>query len=95
MEDSLGSLVMAPFSCLFSSFYCGFGLMWVVIMMLSMVGLVFWVFMLVDVIRRDEEKFPEGSKDQKVLWLLIVLLTSWIGALIYYIMVYKKVGAAK
>jgi hypothetical protein len=39
----------------------------------------FWIWMLVDCI--DEES-REGN--ERVLWLLVILLAHWIGALIYF-----------
>lgn len=57
-------------------------------MTINVVGMIFWVFMLVDLVKRE---FPK--KDGKLMWLLIVLLTSYIGALIYYFLVKKKDAA--
>lgn len=41
--------------------------------------LAFWIWMLVDCCTRE---FP-GSND-KVVWILVIVLASWLGALIYY-----------
>ena len=83
----------------FMGFYCGFGLIWIVMYLLIFVviiaGLVGWVLMLVDVVQRGEDEFPNKTKDQKLMWLLIVILAGYIGAFIYYLMVYKKFGKAK
>jgi prolipoprotein diacylglyceryltransferase len=58
-------------------------------------GLTLWIWMLIDVIRRKDGQFPQPqNKDQKLIWLLIVILTSYIGAAIYYFMVYRKAGKA-
>jgi|SRR3989344_3680395 len=46
---------------------------------------VFWIIMIVDVATR---KFKEGN--DKIVWILVVILASWIGALIYYFVVYMK-----
>ena len=40
---------------------------------------VFWVWMIVDCATKE----PSEGND-KVVWLLVILLTNWIGALIYY-----------
>jgi len=50
---------------------------------------VLWIVMLVDLIQRDEEDLGPGT-NMKMVWLLIVLLTSYVGAAIYYFMVYSK-----
>ena len=66
--------------------------MWVV--MLLLYGLMFlamlalmalWVWMLVDVIKRD---FPQPN--EKTMWVLVVILAGWIGAIIYYFMIKRK-----
>ena len=66
-----------------------------VIFGLIMAGLILWIVMLIDVIQRKDDEFPNASKDSKMLWLLIILLTSYIGGLIYYFLVYKKLPRSK
>ncbi|EKD76688.1 MAG: hypothetical protein ACD_43C00021G0003 [uncultured bacterium] len=42
--------------------------------------LVVWILMLVDCLQRE---FPKS--DDKTMWTLVIVLTGWIGALVYYI----------
>ena len=49
----------------------------------------FWVWMLVDLLKRDEKDFGPGTNN-KMMWILIILLTSWIGAAVYYFMIFNK-----
>lgn len=70
------------------------GLFYLFTVLASSALLVLWILMLIDVIQRDEKDFHSESKDQKIIWLLVILLTSYIGACIYYFMVYKKFGRA-
>jgi TctA family transporter len=60
------------FSALFACFFFG-------IMAVSILGSIFWVWMLVECITKE----PSQGND-KVVWLLIILLTHMVGALIYY-----------
>lgn len=43
-----------------------------------MIASVFWVWMIVDVLKHEDE-------EEKMLWILVVLLAQIIGAVIYYI----------
>lgn len=52
----------------------------------ALVFFVFWVWMLVDMIRRPETAFPTGSK---VLWIVLALLVS-ISVVFYFFMVFQK-----
>ena len=45
---------------------------------------VFWILMLVDVIQR---KFKKDN--DKIIWILIIVFTNWVGAIIYYFVVRK------
>ena len=54
--------------------------------LLSIALTAFWVWMLVDAIRRENYE----KENDKILWVLIVALLNWIGAAIYYFMVRKK-----
>lgn len=52
---------------------------WVFIVAFLVIGLsffIFWLWMLIDAIKYQEE--------HKVLWLLLILLTNAMGALVYY-----------
>lgn len=62
---------------------------------LSILYFVFWVVMLIDLLQRDDNEFPESGKDPKVIWLIILLLTQGIGPFVYYFLVYKKIKRKK
>ena len=76
-----GSFIAWPFAVAF-----GGAIMIVVIAVLA-----FWIWMIVDVARR---KFKE--KTEKIVWILVVVLLGWLGALVYFIVVrtYNKKGIA-
>jgi prolipoprotein diacylglyceryltransferase len=68
----------------FPIFFAFFGFFWVLIMLLSIASMIFWVWMLVDVVTRDFKK-----ADDKPIWILIVALTGVVGSLVYYFMIRK------
>ena len=45
---------------------------------LGFVGLIFWIWMLVDCLTKE----PSEGND-KLIWVLVIVLLSWVGALIY------------
>ena len=47
--------------------------------------IIFWILMLVDCVKRDFKK-----QDDKIMWILIVVLASWIGGIIYYFMIKRE-----
>lgn len=44
----------------------------------GLVAIVFWIWMLVDCVTKEPS---EGN--EKIIWVLIIVLLSWLGALIY------------
>lgn len=74
--EAVGALIaivmMIVTFAFFALFYLG---MFVFIVL----GLVVWIVMLIDVINR---KFPNDA--DRTTWILVVCLTGWIGAAIYY-----------
>ncbi len=46
---------------------------------LLIVGMVLWIWMIIDCAMNE----PSDGND-KLVWMLIILLTSWLGALIYF-----------
>ena len=54
-------------------------LIWVAAAGLMLGAMVLWVCALVDVLKKE---FP--GENEKLMWILIIVLTGWIGALIYW-----------
>ncbi|MBI5159710.1 PLDc N-terminal domain-containing protein [Candidatus Micrarchaeota archaeon] len=65
------------------SMMCMFGVVvWAAIAVFTLLMLIVWVLMLVDCIKR---KFT--NENDRLLWILIVVLAGFIGATIYYFLV--------
>jgi hypothetical protein len=60
-------------------------LAWILI---SLVGLVLWIWALVDAIQN-----PSLSGNEKLIWVLVIILTSLLGAVLY-LLIGRKRGAA-
>ena len=48
-------------------------------------SIVFWIVMLVDSVQRKFKK-----SDERIVWVIVIVLTGVIGALIYYFVVKRK-----
>jgi hypothetical protein len=63
-------------------FGLAFGWFWLVLVLLgtgvSVGGTVLWIIVLVEVLQKETDE-----NNTKLLWALVVVLTGWIGALIY------------
>lgn len=64
-----------------------FILAWVAFVAFTMV---YWILMLIDVVKRDNWE----TENDKVLWILVVLLAGIVGAVIYRFVVISKLGKA-
>ena len=73
------------FGFVFGLFGILFSLIWLVFFGAMIAAMVFWILMIVDVVKRD---FPK--QDDKTVWILIVILAGIIGAIIYYFMIKRK-----
>ncbi len=71
----------------------GLTLAWwtVVLTIASLLFPLFWVWMLIDSILRNDNEYPAGSTNEKLVWVLLVALVQFV-AVIYYFMVYRKVS---
>jgi prolipoprotein diacylglyceryltransferase len=54
-------------------------LFWLVAMGIGILATIFWVWMIIDVAKNE----PENGND-KVIWILVVILAGVIGAAVYY-----------
>ncbi|MCZ7403370.1 MAG: PLDc N-terminal domain-containing protein [Candidatus Methanoperedens sp.] len=52
-------------------------------------ALVFWLWMLIDCLKRLDDKFATGGNNAKLIWVLVIIFTGLIGALIYYFLIKK------
>ncbi|MDD5700099.1 MAG: PLDc N-terminal domain-containing protein [Candidatus Nanoarchaeia archaeon] len=52
---------------------------------ISILSFVFWIFMLLDSVKRKYK-----HHDDKIVWILVIVLAGVIGALIYYFAVKRK-----
>src|SRR3989338_7263929 len=51
---------------------------------------IFWLLMLIDAVTREFD-----SDTDKVVWVLVIIFTNIIGALVYYFALYKKYKSLK
>jgi len=73
---------MFGFMGVFWAFYC-------VLLIFALIVFVLWIWMLIDCLKRED--FP--NENDKVLWAIIMVLGGWIGALLYYILIKRKMDA--
>ena len=80
MENEIMTIVLG---IIFFLIQIGFFLIPFVIMLITavflIIGKIFWFGMIIDAISREFSK-----PDDKVMWVLIIFFTSFIGAAIYY-----------
>ncbi len=70
--------------------WIGFGLFFTTVFSLAVAGIILWVMMLLDCAQR---RFPK--EDDKIIWILVLVFTSWLGALIYYFVVKRPAESLK
>ena len=57
-----------------------FGLLFLIVLLVAVGGTIFWIWMLVDCVTKE----PSTGND-KIIWVLVIVLTHLIEAAIYYI----------
>jgi uncharacterized membrane protein len=58
-----------------------------VLIIAAAVLFVFWLLMLIDCLKRPDDKFAFGGNYAKIIWVLVIIFTGFIGALIYYFLI--------
>ena len=79
LSDKEAALVFTPFIVLWGLWMLFIFVFWLAMMVFLVGGAILWIFMLIDVIKREFK-----GKDEKLVWVLILVLTGVIGAFIYY-----------
>ena len=51
----------------------------------------FLIGMFIDCLQRPREKFPSSGESDKLIWCLAIFFANFIGAVMYYFLVYRKV----
>ena len=51
---------------------------------------VFWIWMLVDCLKKQDDMFAIGGNHAKLIWVLVIILTGIIGGLIYYFLIKRR-----
>jgi hypothetical protein len=64
--------------------FLGLGCMCVGVLF-GLAALAFWIWALVDAIQN-----PRLDSNERLIWILVIVLTTWIGAIIYFIVGRKK-----
>jgi hypothetical protein len=54
----------------------------VLLVVVFLAGFVFWIWALVDAARRPQRQWATAGKSQ-ALWLVVIVLLGWLGALLY------------
>jgi Phospholipase_D-nuclease N-terminal len=50
-----------------------------VFVLIAVAGTVFWIWMIVECATKEP-----NQGNEKIVWILVIIFTHWIGALIYY-----------
>ena len=71
----------------------GFIVLLVLAALLALAAFAFWVWMLVDCAQAPE---PLGDSNHRLVWILILVFTGWLGAILYFFLVRRpRLAAAR
>jgi hypothetical protein len=76
----VGSILVASF--------IGILLFWFIIFFLFLAGAIFWVWMFIDCLTRENYR----DQNDKVVWVIVLLLASILGAVLYFFLVKRRLG---
>ncbi|SNQ60481.1 PLDc N-terminal domain-containing protein [Candidatus Methanoperedens nitratireducens] len=66
------------------------GVMGIILILAVIVLLIFWLWMLIDCLKRPDEKFAIGGNNARLIWVLVIIFIGFIGALLYYFLIIKR-----
>ncbi len=70
----------------------GLSILWwtVAIVVASLLFPLFWIWMLLDSILRNDYEYPTGGQNEKIVWVILLAAVQFV-AVFYYFMVYRAV----
>jgi|WetSurMetagenome_2_1015567.scaffolds.fasta_scaffold837127_1 hypothetical protein len=71
--------MLAQGAPLAAMFVCGICCAWVFVLPLGLLATAFWIWMLIDAIKRCP-----NADNLKLIWVLVIVFTHFVGAVIYY-----------
>ena len=74
--------ILGAIGTMIGGFFLFVFLMWFLLFAIGIASLGFWIFMIVDVAKRNFKQ-----ENDKILWLLVVILAGAIGGLVYYFVI--------
>ena len=76
---------MAEPGTIIGGFIAIFMVLWLLGIIVGILGFIFWILMIVDVAKR---KFKQ--ENDKLIWILVVVLAGIIGAIVYYFVIKRE-----
>lgn len=70
---------------IFGSFVLFFIILWIFFFIIGILGTILWIFMLIDAIKRNYK-----NENDRLVWILIIILANVIGAIVYYFVIKSK-----
>lgn len=71
----------------------GFGAVFlasVLAFVLTLALLAFWIWMLVDCLKRQDKKFRYGGRNAKLIWVIVIVFLAFLGGLVYYFLIKRE-----
>lgn len=61
-----------------------------VFILVALVLLVLWLWMLIDCLKRSDDRFAIGGNNAKLIWVLVIIFTWITEALLYYFLIKRN-----
>ncbi|MBW2967326.1 PLDc N-terminal domain-containing protein [Candidatus Woesearchaeota archaeon] len=68
--------------------FVGILVFWFLIFVVLFAGVIFWLWMFIDCLVREDYRHP----NDKIVWVIVLLFTSVIGAVLYYFFVRRRLN---
>lgn len=68
----------------------GGGAIMIVALIFLLLGAILWIWALIDAIQN-----PALSNNERIVWILVILLTNWLGAVIYLLIGRNRSGTGR